>query len=127
VTGDVDERVLVENRVLGQHPIERSAELRGVLGRPAAVDPAREDRRGDTVPDGDAAHALADLDDLAGTVGDWDNVRLDRQRIPAAQDHQLAEAERARPDRMATSPARGRRVSCSRTVSPSISAPRFAW
>ena len=74
----MDEGVLVDDRGVGQHPVERAAELRGVLGRKAPVDPAREDRRGDAIADGDAGHAFADLDDVAGSIRHRDNVRLDR-------------------------------------------------
>jgi hypothetical protein len=97
VIRDADERVLVKERVLGEHPVERSAELRGVLDAEGAVDPAREDRGGDTVAHGDAADVLAYGDDVPRSVGNRDDVRLDRQRVPAAQHHQLAEAVHRQP------------------------------
>jgi hypothetical protein len=90
---DVDEGVLVEDRVLGQHPVERSAELRGELDTKTTADPMREYRRADPVTYRHPAHALAHLDDLARSVRDRDNIGLDRQRVPAPQDHQLPEAQ----------------------------------
>jgi hypothetical protein len=94
VVGDADDRPLVEQCVLGQHPVEGAAELGGDFQGEAAVDPAWEDRRGNAVADDRAGDALAHGDDLAGAIGDRYDVRFDGQRVPPAQDHQLAKAKR---------------------------------
>src|ERR671936_878062 len=50
-------------------PAQGPAELRRELGRPAPVDPVREDRRGHAIADRDPRHSLPDLDDFASSVG----------------------------------------------------------
>jgi len=51
--------------------------LGGDLQGEAAVDPAWEDRRDNAVADGGVGDTLAHGDDLAGAIGDRDDVRFD--------------------------------------------------
>ena len=60
----------------------------------AAVDPRGKERRGDAIADREALHVAADLDDLAGAVGCWNDPLGPLLR--SARDHQVAIVQRYR-------------------------------
>jgi hypothetical protein len=91
VRGHGHERVLVEHDVLGEHPIERAAQLGGDLRAERPRLPAREDRRHHPVAGGGRRDPFAHGGDLAGAVARRDEVLLQRQRVaPLPHDEELA-------------------------------------
>src|SRR5580700_9652131 len=93
--GDFDDAVLFQHGVVGEHAVDRAAERARlhVLARLAAR-PALEEAARDFVADFYARDARADLDHLAGAVGQRHDLVAHRHAISAAHDAEVAEIER---------------------------------
>jgi len=93
----VHERLLAQNRVFRQHPVEIGAKPVGQVFRPdGATKPARVETARDPVADFDPCYAVADRSDFAGAIGERYHAELGRAAATALQDHQVAVVERAR-------------------------------
>ena len=94
--GKFDDALLLQHHVFGQHAVDAAAErARLHVWRRLAARPALEEAAGDLVADLYARDAGADLDHLAGAVGQRDDVVAHRHAVGAAHDAEIAEIERA--------------------------------
>ena len=94
VGGELHHAVLFQHRVLREHAVDAAAERaqRGV-GEKRAGDPALEEAAGDAVADLHTIDPGADLDHLAGAVGQRNEVRLHRHPVGAQHDRQVAKVQ----------------------------------
>ena len=96
VRGDFHRALLLQHDVFRQHAVDGAAERGGLhVRRRLAAGPAREEIAGHLVADLHPRDAGADLDHLAGAVGERDDVFLRRHAVGAAHDAEIAEIERA--------------------------------
>src|ERR1700733_14147218 len=96
---DFDDAVLFQHGIVGEHAVDRAAErarlhiLARLTARPALEEAAR-----DLVADLYTGDARADLDHLAGAIGQRHDLVAHRHAIGAAHDAEIAEIERAGSD-----------------------------
>jgi hypothetical protein len=92
--GQLDDAGLVADEALGQRPAALRAQRAGNIGglRAPAL-PVGEEQRGDAVADLQAAHVLADRDDLASAVRAGHEAVGDRAEVGVLTDQQVAEVE----------------------------------
>jgi hypothetical protein len=90
--------LLVEQPVLRQHALDRAAQRTGgVIRGNLAANPALHEAGSDPVPDRDAGDVGANPDNLAGAVGEGDEVGQRRASGGAAGgDHQVSVIQRGR-------------------------------
>ena len=93
---DFDDAVLLQHGIFGEHAVDRAAERARlhILARLAAR-PALEEAARDLVADLHTGDARADLDHLAGAVGQRHDLVAHRHAVGAAHDAEVAEIERA--------------------------------
>ncbi len=88
--------VLVKHGIFGEHAVDAAAERGGVHMRPGfAGRPALKETAGDLVARFHPQHAGADLDHLAGAVGQRNQILAYRHAVAAAHDAVVAEVQRA--------------------------------
>jgi len=99
VIGRRDRARLAQRDIFGEHAVDRAAERpRDRFRRNGSGRPVGKEGAADPVADLEPRDAGSDCDDLAGAVGQRNDVRLCAAAIGALRDHQVAIVERRRAD-----------------------------
>jgi hypothetical protein len=86
--------LLVQHGVLGQHAVQRAAELVAHVGSQSPVEPSWPVAADDPIAGLEPSDLFADRDDFASAVADRDDPRHRRQRVLLVDDERIAPVER---------------------------------
>src|SRR5262249_29698039 len=96
--GNLHRPLLVEHGKLGEHAVERAAELIDDVPVHPAVAPAREIATGHAIADPEACDRIADGHNFPRTVAEGNHSLLRGQRIGARENERVSLVERRRVD-----------------------------